>query len=71
MYKNHCLPFDYNYHLDFYSLEPEETVRRIIPFEACLQQFCSDEIVSRYMNFAPPSNSLSECLIIALVAYLV
>ena len=50
MYKNHCLPFDYDYHLDFYSLEPEETVRRIIPFEACLQQFCSDEIVSRYMK---------------------
>ena len=36
--------------LIFYSLEPEETVRRLIPFEACLQQFCSDEIVSGYMK---------------------
>lgn len=45
------LPFDYDYRFDFfYSLEPEETVRRLIPFEACLHQFCSDEIVSGYME---------------------
>jgi len=41
-------------------LEPEETVRRIIPFEACLQQFCSDEIIDGYLSPVTKENTIAR-----------
>ena len=32
------------------KLSPEEIVRRNIPFAACLERFCSDEIVSKVFS---------------------
>lgn len=41
-------------------LEPEETVRRLIPFEACLQQFCTDEIIDGYLSPVTKENTIAR-----------
>ena len=44
-------------------LSAEEVVRRTIPFHACLERFCSDEIVSiQYYLIFDDLNALNSLL---------
>jgi len=41
-------------------LLPEDKVRRHIPFAACLQQFCSDEIIEGYLSPVTKENTFAQ-----------